>query len=378
MARSAKDRDAIFEQALQDYIKLSKSKGKLVELDWRDVYAWLQHGHEARAAEGSKVLTDPQWRDQRDQHVLGLLQELTAKDYGTCFGSFRFEGWIRWLKNAKTANRKLLARSPSAALFVGGDRKGAPDPAGRFLLRVPAKCPVRGEPTPDRSFPPAPIETEQWTVRHLIEAIDTDAGKKPSKTLATIQAHQRDEGPPLARHDKYSQKVFGKPNASTEALIASNDPKLFVLPSTLDQFAGATSLHIDNTPLLAVPESIGSLSALQTLQVRSTLLTHLPAAIGALSQLTTLDLSGNLALESLPPELVRLDALIQLDLSHCERLQVDVGLLGQLRTLYEINLPPHTTEDEWMDLQDSLPACVIRVHRYDADQGIMVDVADRE
>ena len=51
-------------------------------------------------------------------------------------------------------------------------------------------------------------------------------------------------------------------------------------------------------------------------------------------------------------------------------------MLGQLRSLYEINLPPHTTEAEWMDLQDSLPACVIRVMRFDPEQQAVVNVVE--
>ena len=372
MPSSQKDRDAAFDKALTAYTKLSRSKGRLVELDWRDVYRWLQHLSDGHSSPPVRDDAQQTWSLARDAQILSLLQELTIKDYATAFGAFRFEGWIGWLKKgAKTANRKLLARGPDPDIFVG-----AAESVGRFLLRVPMKCPVKGDPAPDRTFAAAPIETELWTLAQLQEAVDPEAMKKPTKPLTTVLEHLRGEGTPLTKHNRHSQKVFGKASATLETLEASDDSSLFVLPSTLGRFAGATRLSVRNAPLLFVPSAIGELQALQTLQIQSTLIRQLPGEVGDLSQLTHLDLSGNLDLETLPSELAGLDSLIRLDLSHCANLQFDIGLLGQLRSLYEINLPPHTTEAEWMDLQDSLPACIIRVMRFDPEQQAVVNVVE--
>ena len=173
MPPSQKDRDAAFDKALTAYTKLSRSKGRLVELDWRDVYRWLQHLSDGHPSPPVRDDAQQTWSRARDAQILSLLQELTVKDYATAFGAFRFEGWIGWLKKgAKTANRKLLARGPDPDIFVG-----AAESVGRFLLRVPMKCPVKGDPAPDRTFAAAPIETELWTLAQLQEAVDPEAMK---------------------------------------------------------------------------------------------------------------------------------------------------------------------------------------------------------
>jgi len=376
MYRNEDERRAIFDKALADNIKISSEPGRLVELSWWDVYYWLQHVSLGQVTTRLTGSTQLEWVRDRNNYILCLLKELSAKDYATQFGDLKFEGWIKWLKkSAKTAHWEVLARGPKGAFFVSGNVTKGTGLVGRFLLRAPEDCPVHGTPTKDRNFPPAPIETELWNEQLLLEAVDPTTVTKRSKTLETIWAHQRGEGPALAKHDKYSQKVFGKVAEDAQRIHVQEDAKLFVLPTDLERFSKATHLSVWKAPLLRIPSSVGNMSALEILQFYSTLIEHVPGEIGQLQQLTHLDLQRNLGLRSLPPELAKLTSLVSLNLSHCENLEVQVDLLAQLRSLEKLSLPPQTQEAEWNALREALPDCTVRVLRYDAQRRILVDAA---
>ena len=376
MYRNPEERQAIFEKALADNIKISSRDGRLVELSWWDAYYWLQHVQHGAVTHRLTGETDREWIQIRNNHILCVLKELGAKDYAAYFGPLHFEGWIRWLKkSAKTAHWDLLARGTRSSLFLTGNVARGTHSVGRFLLRVPTDCPVQGPLTANRNFPPAPIETQLWGETQLLEATAPATISKRSKTLDTMWAHQRGEGPPLAKHDKYARKVFSKIGDDADRISVQEDAKLFALPTDLQRFSAPRTLSVWQTPLLCLPASVGQLQSLQILQLYMTLITHLPPEVGSLRNLTHLNLSGSTGLQSLPAEVVQLSNLVSLNLSYCVRLTVDVALLSKLSTLTKLSLPPHTTEAEWTALKAALPDCTVRVMRYNPQRRVLFDAA---
>ena len=151
-----------YASALSQFIVEDNGKGRYIELDWRDVYSWMERVDTGKS---------PEQINEKD--VLCKLQKISPKKFSTYFAPLRFIGWIRWLKpSAKTAHYHLLARGLQKSLFISGNPQQGTHSVGRFLLQIPKELDVHGASTPDRHFPPSPIKTELWNLDLLIQALD--------------------------------------------------------------------------------------------------------------------------------------------------------------------------------------------------------------